>query len=186
MKELQQLRPSGPAGELQETVRRFRPWFHNLHLPDGTETAPDHPLGDFPSYKWREISAALPENLSGWEALDIGCNAGFYCFELALRGARVTGIDMNPHYLAQARWAASQFGLADVVEFRQMQVYELARMNKVYDLVLFLGVFYHLRYPLPLLLCQIKGGGRMLLVIIFKEYLPGNDFQGNDFQVCQD
>lgn len=148
MKEWQQLRPSGPAGELQETVRRFRPWFHNLHLPDGTETAPDHPLGDFPSYKWREISAALPENLSGWEALDIGCNAGFYCFELALRGARVTGIDMNPHYLAQARWAASQFGLADVVEFRQMQVYELARLNKVYDLVLFLGVFYHLRYPL--------------------------------------
>ncbi len=27
------------------------PWFHNLHLPDGRQTAPDHPLGDFPAFK---------------------------------------------------------------------------------------------------------------------------------------
>ena len=32
------------------------PWFHNLHLPDGTETAPDHPLGDFPAFKWAELA----------------------------------------------------------------------------------------------------------------------------------
>src|SRR5690554_2007390 len=117
------------------------PWFHNLHLPDGTQTAPDHVLGDFPSYKWHELQRALPSRLDGWTALDIGCNAGFYSFELARRGAQVTGIDCNAHYLEQARWAAPRYGLADQIEFRQQQIYDLARDEQRYDLVLFLGVF---------------------------------------------
>ena len=129
-------------------VERLGPWFHNLHLPDGTQTAPDHFLGDFPAFKWRQIAPQLPKDLSGWTALDIGCNAGFYSFELARRGARVTALDHDPHYLEQARWAARRFELADRIRFEQRTVYDLARMAGSYDLVLFLGVFYHLRYPL--------------------------------------
>ena len=67
---------------------------------------------------------------------------------MARRGARVTGIDIDPHYLQQAVWAARQLGLEKRVTFRQMQVYDLAREGEYYDLVLFMGVFYHLRYPL--------------------------------------
>jgi len=122
------------------------PWFHNLHLPDGTQTAPDHPLGDFPAFKWEQLATALPEDLSGWTALDVGCNAGFYSFELARRGARVTAVDADDHYLRQAAWAREQLGLE--VELRQASVYDLARVGERYDLVLFLGVLYHLRYPL--------------------------------------
>src|SRR4051812_30055603 len=140
------------AGEkrrsLQETVAALGPWFHNLHLPDGTQTAPEHPLGDFPSFKWRLLAEQLPRDLAGWSVLDIGCNAGYYTIELARRGAQVTGIDVDPHYLAQARWAAEQFGVTGRVEFRQLQVYDLARVAATFDLVLFMGVFYHLRYPL--------------------------------------
>ena len=102
------------------------PWFHNLHLPDGTQTAPEHPLGDYPSYKWQLLAPALPADLDGWTALDIGCNAGFYSFELARRGAQVTAIDSDERYLAQARWAAAEYGLEDQIRWRQMQVYELA------------------------------------------------------------
>src|SRR5918997_6765494 len=76
-------------------IAELGPWFHNLHLPDGTQTAPDHSLGDFPSFKWLEVAPHLPKDLTGWRALDIGCNAGFYTFELARRGARVTGIDVE-------------------------------------------------------------------------------------------
>lgn len=89
-----------------------------------------------------------PRDLRGWRALDIGCNAGFYSFELAQRGAEVTGSDLDPRYLAQARWAAEQMGLANRVRFKQMQIYDLARRPETFDLVLFMGVFYHLRYPL--------------------------------------
>jgi tRNA (mo5U34)-methyltransferase len=139
---------SAASEKTYDQVESLAPWFHNLHLPDGTQTAPDHFLGDFPAYKWQELASELPDDLHGWTALDIGCNAGFYSLELARRGACVTAIDSNPHYLNQARWAAGEFELTKQINFRQMQVYGLARDNTCYDLVLFLGVMYHLRYPL--------------------------------------
>ena len=145
-------------------IAALAPWFHNLHLPDGRQTAPDHPLGDFPAFKWRQLEASIPADLSGWRALDVGCNAGFYTFELARRGAHVTGLELDEHYLAQARWAARQYRLADAVEFRQGTVYDLARTNEKWDLVLFMGVLYHLRYPLLALdLVAEKVGGLLAL-----------------------
>jgi tRNA (mo5U34)-methyltransferase len=139
------LQSHGTAGLPQE----LSPWFHNLHLPGGLQTAPDHPLGDFPRFKWEQIGPALPYDLRGARALDIGCNAGFYSFELARRGAHVLAVDLDEHYLRQARWAAERLELADRVEVRRMSVYDLAGVPAgQFDVVLFLGVLYHLRHPL--------------------------------------
>lgn len=129
-------------------IHALGPWFHNLHLPDGRQTAPDHPLGDYPAYKWRALGRCLPANLAGRRVLDIGCNAGFFAIELARRGAKVTAIDHDPHYLRQARWAAARFGVEERLDIRQGDVYGLAALRETFDIVLFLGVFYHLRYPL--------------------------------------
>lgn len=142
---------------------RLGPWFHNLHLPDGAETAPAHPLGDFPARKWRQIAPHLPEDLTGWSVLDAGCNAGYYSFELARRGARVLGIDSDPHFLRQAKWARARFDLDSRVRFRRAHVYDVARTPMRFDLVLFLGVFYHLRYP-QLALDALAAATRRMLV----------------------
>ena len=137
------------AADVQRQIDALGPWFHNLHLPGGVQTLPNHFLGgDFPNFKWREIAPCLPADLRGWRVLDVGCNAGFYSFELARRGASVLGIDVEPLYLDQARWAAPRMGVAGQVEFREMQVYDLADSDETFDLVWFMGVFYHLRYPL--------------------------------------
>jgi len=159
MVDLSKAAPPSLAGDIEA----LGPWFHNLHLPDGTQTAPGHFLGDFPTFKWEQIRGHLPSDLGGWTALDIGCNAGFYSFELARRGARVTGIDHDPHYLRQARWAAGQFGLGSRVRFLEMQVYDLAALPERYDLVLFMGVLYHLRYPLLGLDIVARKVGRRLI-----------------------
>lgn len=140
--------PEEADNSVEQQIAELGPWFHNLHLPGGIETYPDHFLGDFPLFKWKEIADLIPQDLTGWTALDIGCNAGFYTFKLAERGARVTGIDLDPRYLRQAEWAARQLGLEGTTEFRRMQVYDLARSDETYDLVLFMGVLYHLRYPM--------------------------------------
>ena len=136
---------------LAERVRRLGPWFHNLRLGESgqVQTAPDHPLGDFPSNFWQFFQHVVPDDLSGQSVLDIGCNAGFYSFELKRRGAaRVLGIDHDPAYLAQAHFAREQLGLRDV-EFRQLEVYDVDQLaGEQFDLVLFMGVFYHLRHPL--------------------------------------
>jgi tRNA (mo5U34)-methyltransferase len=160
-----------------DEIASLGPWFHNLHLPDGSETAPAHFLGDFPSYKWRALAPHLPERLDGWTALDIGCNAGYYSFELARRKARVTGIDVDPHYLRQARWAARELGLENDVEFREMQVYDLASEALKYDLVLFMGVFYHLRYPLLGLDIVARHTKRMLVFQTMT--IPGMEVYGD-------
>lgn len=145
---------------VSDKIKALSPWFHNLHFEDGVQTAPDHFLGDFPRFKWLQVAPFIPHDLTGCHALDIGCNAGFYTFELARRGARVTGIDIDSRYLEQATWAAQQYGLEDKVSFKQMQVYDLARHTETYDLVLFMGVFYHLRYPmlaLDIVAQKVKG-----------------------------
>jgi tRNA (mo5U34)-methyltransferase len=129
-----------------ERIKALGPWFHNMNL-NGVWTAPDHPLGDYPAIKWNRFSHAIPADLSGKSVLDIGCNGGFYSIEMKRRGARrVVGIDHDPDYLAQARFAADMLRLD--LEFRQLSVFEVARLGERFDLVIFMGVLYHLRHPL--------------------------------------
>lgn len=138
-------RPLG-ADELRARVAALGPWFHNLDLGHGVLTAPDHPLGDFLNDIWSFVGRCLPDDLTGATVLDIGCNAGFYSQQLARRGARVLGIDTDERYLAQARFAADILGLE--IEFRRLDVYDVGELGTTFDYVLFMGVFYHLRYPL--------------------------------------
>jgi len=156
--------PRAHRDAVSAEIRGLAPWFHNLHLPSGHETAPDHPLGDFPRLKWEALAPALPDDLRGWRVLDVGCNAGFYSFELARRGADVLGIDLDEHYLRQARWGARQLGLDGLVRFERRQVYDLGRTDERFDLVLFMGVLYHLRHPL-LALDLLAARARRLLVL---------------------
>ncbi|WP_315764500.1 TIGR04290 family methyltransferase [Sphingomonas sp. Y38-1Y] len=123
------------------------PWFHNIDL-GGQWTAPDHFLGDYPGDKFRRFAADLPADLTGKSVLDIGCNAGFYSVEMARRGAaRVLGIDSDDRYLAQARLATDALGF-DTVEFAKCSVYDVASLGERFDVVIFMGVLYHLRHPL--------------------------------------
>jgi tRNA (mo5U34)-methyltransferase len=71
---------------------------------------------------------------------------------------------MDEHYLRQARWAASQFELEERIEFDRAQVYELAHSKEQFDLVLFLGVLYHLRHPLLALDLLAERTGRLLVL----------------------
>lgn len=132
--------------EIRAKVEAMGPWFHNLDL-NGVRTAPGHFLGDYPAVKWRRFAHALPADLTGKSVLDIGCNAGFYSVEMKRRGAsRVLGIDSDQEYLDQARFAAEVNELD--IEFLRLSVYEVAALREKFDLVLFMGVLYHLRHPL--------------------------------------
>jgi tRNA (mo5U34)-methyltransferase len=132
--------------EIEARVRALGDWFHNLDL-QGVRTAPEHFLGDYPREFWRAIENTVPWDLRGKTALDVGCNAGFFSIEMKRRGAdRVVGIDSDPRYLAQARLASEITGAE--IELRQLDVYDVAKLEEKFDVVLFLGVLYHLRHPL--------------------------------------
>jgi tRNA (mo5U34)-methyltransferase len=132
--------------EIRRRVEALGPWFHNIDLR-GVKTAPNHLLGDYPAAKWHKFATAIPANLSGRTVLDVGCNAGFYSMEMKRRGAaRVVGIDSDDEYLAQARLAAEVNELD--IEFHRLSVYDVGALKESFDLVLFMGVLYHLRHPL--------------------------------------
>lgn len=132
--------------QIQTQVQALGRWFHNIDLK-GVKTAPDHFLGDYPSVKFDAFKHAIPANLAGKSVLDIGCNGGFYSIEMKKRGAdRVVGIDSDLDYLKQARFAARVNEID--IEFRQMNVYEVPQLAETFDVVIFMGVLYHLRHPL--------------------------------------
>lgn len=131
---------------IRQRVRELGDWFHNLNLR-GVQTAPAHFLGDYPEVKWRNFANSVPIDLRGKSVLDIGCNAGFYSIEMKRRGAdRVLGVDFDDQYLAQAQFAA-EVSEAEI-EFRKLSVYDLGALGEKFDIVLFMGVLYHLRHPL--------------------------------------
>jgi len=150
------------TSEIRRQVAALGPWFHNIEL-QGVPTAPDHFLGNYPYVKWRKFAAEIPQDLTGKTVLDIGCNAGFYSIEMKRRGAaRVLGIDYDPAYLAQARFAAVVEEAE--IEFRQLSVYDVGSLGERFDVVLFMGVFYHLRHPLLALdLIREHAVGRLLV-----------------------
>jgi tRNA (mo5U34)-methyltransferase len=159
------------ADEIRSRIDALGPWFHNLDL-HGVPTAPSHFLGDYPSVKWRHFAEVVPKSLKGKTVLDIGCNAGFYSMEMKRRGAdRVLGLDSRDEYLKQARFAADVNGLD--VEFRNLSVYDVGKLGATFDLVIFMGVLYHLRHPLLALdLIYEHVAGDMLL---FQSMQRGSD-----------
>ena len=155
-------------GHLSRQVESLGKWFHNINL-QGVNTAPDHFLGDFPNIKWNEIKNDIPLDLDGATVLDIGCNGGFYSIEMKRRGAsRVLGIDIDDQYLSQARFAARTLDLD--IEFRKCSVYELDSIPGQFDYVMFMGVFYHLRYPLLGLDLAVK---KVAGTLVFQTMLRG-------------
>jgi tRNA (mo5U34)-methyltransferase len=155
---------------IPERIAQLGEWFHNINLR-GYPTAPHHFLGDYPAVKWRAFAAAIPADLTGRTVLDVGCNAGFYAIEMKRRGAdRVVGVDWDERYLAQARFAAEVSGVD--IDFRRLSVYDIAALNERFDVVLFMGVLYHLRHPLLALDLLHEHATRDLLV--FQSMLRGS------------
>lgn len=155
---------------LEQRIRALGEWFHNLDL-HGVPTAPEHFLGDFPNVKWKELAPCIPEDLSGVTVLDVGCNGGFYALEMKRRGAaRVLGIDVDDRYLAQARFAAETLGYE--IELEKRSVYEVDQIAGQFDYVFFMGVLYHLRYPLYALDKVVKKVGGKL---VFQTMIRGSE-----------
>jgi tRNA (mo5U34)-methyltransferase len=87
------------------------------------------------------------------------------------RGAeRVIGIDVDDRYLNQARFAAETLGLE--IEFAKRSVYDVDSLPGTFDFVLFMGVLYHLRYPLYALDKVVqKVGGKL----VFQTMIRGSE-----------
>ncbi len=117
-------------------------WFHRIEIVPGVFT----PGTEDTPRKAKLLK--LPADLTGKRVLDVGAYDGFFSFEAERRGAsHVLAYDhLRPEFTG---FATAKRLLNSKVEHRFGSVYDLspAKVGE-FDLVLFLGVIYHLRHPL--------------------------------------
>jgi len=117
-------------------------WWHSFQLPGGRLI---QGVNTLEGLKLRLAQFPIPSDLTGKRVLDIGAWDGWFSFELERRGAQVVAVDNwdNP------RFHEVHEALQSRVEYLQMDIYELTpeRIGQ-FDLVLFLGVLYHLKHPI--------------------------------------
>lgn len=129
--------------ELIEAVGRYR-WYHTFDLGEGVTTTSQVPL--FKDMWAFNLKCLESVDFRGKRVLDIGCRDGLFSFEAERRGAReVIGID-NDLSTGAVELLIPHFD--SKVQMRQMNLYELTpeTMGR-FDVILFFGVLYHLRYP---------------------------------------
>ena len=128
------------AAQIADMVASVPHWHHTMTLPHGVRTPGAYDPGDLFS------RLRLPD-LVGQRVLDVGTRDGFFAFECEKRGAEVVALDhADP---AQTGFDVARTALGSRVEYVRMNVYDVNRRDLgVFDVVLFLGVLYHLRHPL--------------------------------------
>jgi len=133
---------------LQAEVAKIPFWYHRMDLGDGIITPGKADT------KWGQTgdTIGMPASLAGKTVLDIGAWDGFYSFEAERRGARrVLATDQFAWATEQAKagFTLARRALKSRVEDMNVDVMDLSPERVgVHDLVLFLGVLYHMRHPM--------------------------------------
>ncbi len=125
-----------------------RIWFHSIEVAPGLWTAGHYR----PDSKWLFNLMELPEDMKGLRCLDLGCADGAHAFEMARRGADVTAVDLFSPDFRNVEFLGKVFDLP--VKYIQSSIYELK--TEPYDIILALGVLYHLQHPVLGLQCLNK------------------------------
>ena len=138
-----------PASSLSDSEVRARiatvaHWYHQIEIRPGIVT----PGINRSSATLDRLK--LPERCDGLRVLDIGVRDGYFSFEFERRGADVVAIDYIEPELTG--FAVARELLGSKVEYVVDNVYNVTpERYGTFDIVLFLGVMYHLRDPLLVL-----------------------------------
>jgi tRNA (mo5U34)-methyltransferase len=135
---------------LRNGIAAIGPWFHNFEIAKGVWTNPDGagPGEDYPARRWTHVAPWFSE-VGGKNCLDVGSSSGFFSLKAAELGAlSVLGTDSGEqiHATDQAVFANKVLGLR--ADFQRVSAYDLPQLGRQFDVVVFMGVLYHLRHPL--------------------------------------
>jgi tRNA (mo5U34)-methyltransferase len=137
--------------QVEREVRTLGWWYQHFELPSGVWTGDGLPPAYDPSERWQVIAPYLPLDLEGKTVLDVGGNAGYFSLQAKLRGAaKCVLVEPVPKNVKQARFVFSQFRVRVKIVCEDVHTYCLSTKDR-FDYVLFLGLFYHLKYPVLVL-----------------------------------
>lgn len=130
-------------------------WFYRFQLPSGrvTESYDGGALDAIHATRLAMLEEVLGRafgpSLAGHRAIDIACHQGWFASQLARRGAdEVLAVDARAEHVADTRLIAEALGLGNL-RVQQTDVHDLeqAQLGR-FDLVLMLGLIYHLENPI--------------------------------------
>jgi len=140
-------------------------WFHSIDLGNGMVT----PGAD--NSRQRLARMRFPETLRGKRVLDVGAWDGFYSFEAERRGAEyVLATDSfawdGRNWSNKNGFEYAHRALQSRVDSKLVDPLELTPENVggTFDVVMFLGVLYHMRHPL-LALERVSSVTKELLIL---------------------
>src|SRR5215472_15157125 len=125
-------------------------WFHSHAFPDGEVVAGEKPIGVLE----KEAGVVFRHGVAGKSVLDIGSWDGFFSFEAEKRGAaRVLATDhfcwSGPGWGTKAGFDYIHHQTGSKVESLDIDVPQISPETVgTFDVVLFLGVLYHVKDPL--------------------------------------
>ena len=127
--------------DVWEKVRSVPHWYHRIELRPGIVTPG---INDTPRFLQQ---LDLPADCTGLRVLDLGTRDGFFAFEMERRGADVLAIDYLPSSTTGFDVASAVLGSR--VTYVQDNIYRVTpEKYGMFDVVLFLGLLYHLPDPL--------------------------------------
>ena len=160
-----------PRHPRQDELRAHQ-WIYPFELPDG-ETVPTIEGGRWDiihSTRWRMMDPVL-DRLFGREygaltAIDFACNQGYYGLQLARRGCRrVMGVEVRQSLVEQATLMATVMGLEDRFRVLHSDIHDVRpRDHGRVDIVLVLGLLYHLENPIGALRIAHALTGRVCFI----------------------
>lgn len=118
-------------------------WYHRFEVYPGVFTPGIHSVD---ASKTLDLMG-VERNLEGKRILEIGTWDGAYAFELASRGAKVIAVDI--HHPDRSGFNIGKMITKSDVRYVRTSVYDIDKSFATeFDIVIFMGVYYHLRYPL--------------------------------------
>ena len=184
--------------EVIENLRRMAPWHYDIEVLPGLRTSAfnrddygDESLANVALIPERRLEPLLRwlyrDGLSGKSFLDVGCNAGDYCFSAKRLGAdRVYGFDARERWIEQALFLKQVLDVpTEGLDFRVRRLSELS-MEEKFDITIFSGILYHLPDPIRDLekVCSITSE----MILVNTAYLvdaPSNSLVAGDEGVSE-
>ena len=155
-----------------------REWFYSYELPDGSVAPTTHgsEIQLIHDTRWAMLDRCLDERIgedrAGMSALDLASHQGWFAVNMVRAGfGRVLGIDARSSHVEDSSLIANVYGL-DQLAFRQGDIHDqAAESTGKFDVVLMLGLLYHLENPIGALrTCRELCSG---LCVIETQVVPG-------------
>jgi len=133
--------------DLKIKIKELGQWYQIFSFPNGASTSIAAARTGLDAEKrWRNMEKYIPNDLSGKTCLDLGGNSGYYSVQMAKRGAKCKLVEPFHIFVKQAELTAQEFGVDLEIIKNDAHIYCLTTEER-FDYVIFVGLFYHLKYP---------------------------------------